>query len=89
METMYLSVIKMFLLVVAFACGILLFYRYSGKLKLGSSSKSHSLNKVETIHLGYKKYVSVLEVRDRVLVVGVGEKELSLLAEWKNEEKAP
>ena len=88
METMYLSVIKMLLIVIAFACGIVLFYRYGNKLKLGSLSKNHSLNKVETIHLGYRKYVSVLEIRDRVLVIGVGEKELSLLAEWRNEEKA-
>jgi hypothetical protein len=43
---------------------------------------------VETVHLGYKKFVSVLEIRDRVLVIGVGEKEMSLLTEWRNEETA-
>ncbi len=88
METMYFSVIKMLLIVVALACGVVLFFRYGGRLKMGTMGKSRSLNRVETIHLGYRKFVSVLEVRDRVLVVGVGDKELSLLAEWKNEEKA-
>jgi flagellar biogenesis protein FliO len=88
MENIYFSVVKMLLIAIAFACGVLLFFRYAGKLKLGSFSKSHSLNKVETIHLGYRKFVSVLEIRDHVLVVGVGDKELSLLAQWKNEEKS-
>jgi flagellar biogenesis protein FliO len=89
MESMYFSVIKMLLIVVALGCAILLFHRYGGKLRLKPVSKNYGLQKVETIHLGYKKFVSVLEIKDRVLVIGVGEKELSLLADWRNEEKAP
>jgi len=34
---------------------------------------------------GTKKFVSVLEIKDYVLVIGVGEKEMSLLTRWKKE----
>lgn len=91
MESMYVSLIKMLLLVAGFAGLALLFYRYRdrlGKLNLsGPARKSYGLQKVETIHLGYRKFVSVLEVKGRILVVGVGDKELSLLAQWNSEEK--
>jgi flagellar biogenesis protein FliO len=87
MENMYLSVLKMLLVMVAFCCAAVLFFRYGRRLKLRPVSKNYGLQKVETIHLGYKKFVSVVEIKDRVLVIGVGEKELSLLADWKNEEK--
>jgi flagellar biogenesis protein FliO len=39
------------------------------------------------IHLGYRKFVSVVEIKDQILVIGMGEKELSLLARWTKEEK--
>jgi flagellar biogenesis protein FliO len=42
---------------------------------------------MDTIHLGYKKFISVVEVKDYVLVLGVGEKEMSLLTKWKKEDK--
>jgi len=89
MENIYFSVIKMLLVVVVLGCAVVLFYRYGDKLKLRPASKSYGLQKVETIHLGYKKSVSVVEIRNRVLVIGVGEKELSLLTEWAREEKSP
>jgi flagellar biogenesis protein FliO len=88
MENMYFSVIKMLLVIVVFGCAILLFQRYGGKLKQRIASKNSAPRKVETIHLGYKRFVSVIEIKDRVLVIGVGEKELCLLADWRNEEKA-
>jgi flagellar biogenesis protein FliO len=88
MENMALSVIKMLLVVAALGCGILAFYRYGNRLKLKPLAKGYGMQKVETVHLGYKKFVSVVEIKDRVLVIGVGEKEISLLSEWKNEQKA-
>ena len=88
MESMVLSVIKMLLVVAVIACGILVFLRYGNRLKLRPDGKRYGLQKVETVHLGYKKFVSVVEIRDRVLVIGVGEKEMSLLTEWRNEETA-
>lgn len=87
MENIYFSTIKMLLVVVAMACGIILFFRYSGKLRLKLPIRNSGLQKVETIHLGYRKFVSVMEIKDRVIVVGVGEKEISLLASWRKEEE--
>ena len=87
MENIYFSTIKMLLVVLAMVCVIVLFFRYSGKLKLKLPVRSSGLQKVETIHLGYRKFVSVMEIKDHVLVVGVGEKEISLLASWRREEE--
>jgi flagellar biogenesis protein FliO len=88
MENMYFSVIKMLLVLLVLGCGVVLLRRYGNKLKLRPASKSYGLQKVETIHLGYKKFVSVVEIRNRVLVIAVGEKEVSLLTEWANEEES-
>jgi len=33
----------------------------------------------------YKKFISVVEIKDYVLVIGAGDKEMSLLAKWKKE----
>jgi flagellar biogenesis protein FliO len=87
MENIYFSTLKMIFVLVAMVAGMIIFYRYYGRLKLNIKPKGYGLQKVETIHLGYRKFVSVLEVRDHVLVVGVGDKEMSLLADWKKEEK--
>ena len=90
MENIYLSAIKMLLVLAAMVFGGLALYRFMGKsgkwrLNQGSGNRGYGLHKVETIHLGYRKFVSVLEVRNRVLVIGVGEKELALLAQWREE----
>lgn len=89
MENVYFSTIKMLLVVMFFVSGVVILYRYAGKLKLKTPSKTYGLQKVETIHLGYRKFVSVVEVRDRVLVIAVGDKEMSLLADWRVEDKNP
>ncbi|OPY67148.1 MAG: Flagellar biosynthesis protein, FliO [Syntrophorhabdaceae bacterium PtaU1.Bin034] len=91
MENIYFSTIKMVLVLAAMVFGIIVFYRYMGKwklkLNLGPGKGGYGLQKVETIHLGYRKFVSVVEVRDRVLVIGVGDKEMSLLTDWKKGEE--
>jgi flagellar biogenesis protein FliO len=88
MESIYFSAVKMLLALAAmvFVAGVL--YRYMGKwrVSLAPKGKSYGLQKVETVHLGYKKFVSVLEVKDHVLVIGVGDKEMALLTQWKKEE---
>lgn len=87
MENIYFSTLKMLLALMAIVSGIILLYRYSGKFKLKLKGSGHGLHKVETIHLGYRKFISVVEVRDRVLVIGVGDKEMSLLADLTKEGK--
>lgn len=88
MMEMYLGIIKVFFILLGMIAVMILLYRYAGKLKLNLRPKdtAYGLKKVDTIHLGYKKYVSVLEVKDYVLVIGVGEKEMSLLTRWKKED---
>jgi flagellar biogenesis protein FliO len=89
MENIYLSAVKMLLVLAAMVFGMIAFYRYMGKwrLNLGQKSAGYGLQKVETVNLGYRKFVSVIEVKNHVLVIGVGEKEMALLAEWKKEEE--
>ena len=89
MENIYFSSLRMLLVLAAIVAGIVLLYRYSGRLRLKLPGKTVGLQRGETIHLGYKKFVSVIEVKDRVIVVGVGEKEMALLASWKKEEETP
>ncbi len=88
MENIYLSAVKMLLVLAAMVFGTMVFYRYMGKWRLNLKPKGagYGLQKVETVNLGYRKFVSVIEVKDHVLVIGVGEKEMALLAEWKKEE---
>jgi flagellar biogenesis protein FliO len=87
MENLYLSAIKTVFVLMAMVAGIIIFYRYAGRFKLKLTPQGRAAHKVETIHLGLRKFVSVVEIRERVFVIGVGEKEISLLAQWKKEEK--
>jgi flagellar biogenesis protein FliO len=94
MENIYLSALKMLFALAAMLFAALVCYRYMGKwrlklnLNLKPKGQRYGLQKTDTIHLGYRKFVSVIEVHDRVLVIGVGDKEMALLTEWKNEESA-
>ncbi|MGA3173572.1 MAG: flagellar biosynthetic protein FliO [Syntrophorhabdales bacterium] len=85
----YFGALKMVLALAVIVFAAIIFYRYMGKwrLNLAPRNQRYGLQKVETIHLGYRKFVSVIEVKNRVLVIGVGEKEMALLTEWKSEEK--
>jgi flagellar biogenesis protein FliO len=88
MIDVYTGIIKVVFVMLGILAGIVLLARYSGKLKIPfrTEEQNYGLKKVGSLYLGYKKFVSVIEVKDHVLVVGVGDKELSLLAEWKKEE---
>lgn len=85
----YISVIKVTFILLGIVSGIALLYRYAGKFKLNlrPGKSEYNLKKQDSIYLGYKKYVSVIEVNEHVLVIGVGEKDLTLLAKWKKAEK--
>ena len=88
MIDIYTGIIKVFFILLGMIAVMILLYRYAGKLKLNLKPKdtAYGLRKVDTIHLGYKKFVSVLEVKDYVLVIGVSEKDMSLLTQWKKED---
>ena len=84
----YLGIIKVIFIMAALIAGIYLLSRYAGKLNLRFKPKDavdYGLKKVDTIYLAPRKFISVVEVRDHVLVIGAGEKEISLLAKWRKE----
>jgi flagellar biogenesis protein FliO len=89
MENIYVQVIRVILVLVAIVAVLLVFNRYGSKLKLNLKQREtpYSLRKADMIHLGYRKFVSVVEVKDRVLVIGMGDKELTLLTQWIKEDK--
>lgn len=87
MENMYAELIRVLLVLTAIISGIFVLYRYGSRFRFNVKQKEtpYGLKKLDMIHLGYKKFVSVVEVKDHILVIGVGEKDLSLLAEWTKE----
>jgi len=88
MMDIYLNFIKVILVLIGIVAGMILLYRYADKYKFNLKKKNseYSFKKHDTLHLGYKKFISVVEIKDYILVVGVGDKEMSLLARWKKED---
>ena len=88
MENAYIALIRVVVVLAAIVSGMVLIYRYGGKFRFNLKPKTteYALRKADTIHLGYKKFISIVEIEDRVLVIGVGEKEMSLLTEWQKQE---
>jgi flagellar biogenesis protein FliO len=85
----YINVIKVVFILLGIVSGMVLLYRNVGKFKLNlkPGKSEYNLKKQDSIYLGYKKYVSVVEVNEHVLVIGIGEKDLTLLAKWKKADK--
>jgi flagellar biogenesis protein FliO len=77
-------------------CLLILFLRKAGKTgdaflflkKLGmkSGTDTHFLKRIDTMSVGYKKYIVAVEAGSYVLVVGVGEKEITPLARIERNE---
>jgi flagellar biosynthetic protein FliO len=88
MDDLFLSTVRVILVLAGILAAILVLRKYADRLKLPIQARRspYGLRKVDSVSLGYKKFVSVVEVRDRVLVVGVGEKEVNLLCAWEKEE---
>jgi len=83
------NIMRVILVLIGIVAGMIFLYRLAGKYNFNLKPKNTSgygLKKLDTIHLGYKKFISIVEVKDYVLVLGVGEKEMSLLAQWKKED---
>jgi len=88
METSF-NILRVILVLIGIVAGMVFLYRLAAKYKfnlIGPKGSGCGLKKTDTIHLGYKKFVSVVEVKNYILVLGVGEKEMSLLAKWKKED---
>jgi len=88
MTDLYFNVLKVFFVLLMMVCGMILLYRFAGKQRLFLKQKDahYGLRRVDTVYLGYKKFVSLVEVKDHLFVLGVAEKDIVLLAKWKKEE---
>jgi flagellar biogenesis protein FliO len=89
MENVYIAFAKVILVLLAMLGTLVVFHRYAGRFKLNLKPRSGDavIKKGETIHLGYRKFLSVVEVRDRVFLLAVGQDQVSLLHHWKKEEE--
>jgi flagellar biogenesis protein FliO len=90
MDPIYVSLIKMISVLAIIVFGLVVTYRYARRLKipsLGIRENPYGLKKTGTLHLGFRSFVTVVEVADHVLVLGNSEKELRLLAKWKREDR--
>ncbi|MCX7856695.1 MAG: flagellar biosynthetic protein FliO [Deltaproteobacteria bacterium] len=87
MEELYLGIIKVSLFLLGVTGILIIIKRYGFRLSFNPEKKDEhrGLKKLDTVHLGYRKFVSVLEIKDRILVVGVSEKEICLLTQWKKD----
>ncbi len=87
-QEMYGDFIKVILVLVGLLGCLGLLYKVMAKYKGNWNPKGtgYGLRRVETIPLGYKKFISVVEIRDQILVIGVGQDTISLLAQLKKEE---
>ncbi|MBP9560551.1 MAG: flagellar biosynthetic protein FliO [Syntrophorhabdaceae bacterium] len=81
----YLDIVKVIFILLFIVSGMFLLYRYSGKLRFNikKGKSPYNLKRVDTIYLGAKKSISVVEVDEYVLVLGIGEKEIRTLLRWK------
>ncbi len=89
MEELYTGILKVVLFLIG-TIGLFAVIKNRGlTFFLGGENKKEngSLKRLDTVHLGYRKFVSVVEVKDRILVLGVTDKEIRLLAKWRKEEK--
>lgn len=89
MEEMYGEFLKVIFVLLGLVAALGILYkvmgRYRGNWRPGGSP--YGLKRIETIPLGYKKFLSVVEVKDQILLIGVGQERISLLAKWKKEKE--
>jgi flagellar biogenesis protein FliO len=89
MEEFYASILKVILFLLGITGLMVIFKKYGFKFPLNQQRKEENsgLRKIDTLHLGYRKFISVLEVKDRVLIIGVSDREICLLDKWRKDEK--
>jgi flagellar biogenesis protein FliO len=91
MEEIYVNLIKVILLLLGMLGVMALLYRFLGKKKgflpFAGLKTGGYVKKLETVHMGNRKFLSVVEVKDHILVIGVGQENMFLLAQWPKAEK--
>lgn len=91
MDEIYVNLIKVILLLLGMLGVMALLYRFLGKQKgllpFAGRKTGGYVKKLETVHMGNRKFLSVVEVKDHILVIGVGQENMVLLAQWPKAEK--
>jgi flagellar biogenesis protein FliO len=91
MDEIYVNLIKVIFLLLGMLGVMALLYRFLGKQKgflpFARLKTGGYVKKLETVHMGNRKFLSVVEVKDHVLVIGVGQENMVLLAQWPKAEK--
>jgi flagellar biogenesis protein FliO len=91
MDEIYVNLIKVILLLLGLLGVMALLYRFLGKqkglLRFSGLKTGGYVKKLETVHMGNRKFLSVVEVKDHILVIGVGQENMVLLAQWPKAEK--
>ncbi|HOV91249.1 MAG TPA: flagellar biosynthetic protein FliO [Syntrophorhabdaceae bacterium] len=81
----YFDIVKVIFILLCIIFGMILLYRYSEKLRFNvkRGKSPYNLRRVDTLYLGAKKSISIVEVDEFVLVLGIGEKDVRPLLRWK------
>lgn len=87
MENVYIAFAKVIFVLLAMLGILAVLHRYAGRLRLNMrpGTGEATIKKGETIHLGYRKFLSVVEVKDHIFLLAVGQEQVSLLHHWKKE----
>ncbi len=84
----FFDILKTFLpliLLVGLLYGILYYVRKSGLRISGKSKSPFSINILNTQMIMPKKYISVIKVKDKLLVLGISDQSISVLKEFDDD----
>lgn len=87
MESIYIALAKVIFVLLSMLGILAVLHRYAGRFRLNMKARTGdaTIKKGETVHLGYRKFLSVVEVKDHVFLLAVGQEQVSLLHHWKKE----
>ena len=82
---MFFDLLKVIFALLFIISGMILLYKFSDKVRLNLKKvkSPYNLKRIDTIYLGPRKSISIVEVEDYVLVLGIGDKEIRTLLKWK------
>lgn len=89
MENLYIAFAKVIFVLLAMLGVLAVIHRYADRLKFNLRSRpgDAAIRRGETIHLGYRKFLSVVDVKDRTFLLAIGQDQVSLLYHWEKEKK--
>jgi flagellar biogenesis protein FliO len=90
MENVYIALAKVIFVLLAMLGVLAVVHRYAGKVRLNLTSRPGAsvIRKGDTVHLGYRKFLSVVDVKDRTFLLAIGQDQVSLLYHWEKEKGA-